>query len=65
MENWIVCLGEENSDHEKKQCVEKNRMGRFDLYIFYPDGFDTYVMEFMGQMEKWQISVLSAVAGIR
>lgn len=33
----------------KKQCMEKNRMGRFDLYIFYPDGFDTYVMEFRGR----------------
>ena len=37
MEKLIVRLGEGNSDHEKKQCVEKNRMGRVDLYIFYPD----------------------------
>ena len=41
MEKLIVRLGEGNSDHEKKQCVEKNRMGRVDLYIFYPDDFDT------------------------
>lgn len=34
MEKLIVRLGEGNSDHEKKQCVEKNRMGRVDLYIF-------------------------------
>ena len=34
MEKLIVRLGEGNSDHEKKQCVEKNRMGRFNLYIF-------------------------------
>ena len=62
MEKLIVRLGEGNSDHEKKQCVEKNRMGRVDLYIFYPDDFDTYVMEFR---VRWRNGALSTVDGIR
>ena len=30
----------------KEVILEDYRMGRVDLYIFYPDDFDTYVMEF-------------------
>lgn len=63
MEKLIVRLGEENSDHEKKQCVEKNRMGRVDLYIFYPDDFDTYVMEFRVRWRNGRLPALSTVAG--
>ena len=35
-------------------------MGRFDLYIFYPDGFDTYVMEFRADGEMADIRSVSS-----
>ena len=44
---------------KKKQWKKQNGAGL--SVFFYPDGFDTYVMEFKGRWRNWQISVLSAV----